>query len=160
MRTLSFASALVFVMLSSACADKSQNIEATYPVEPATSTTAGTTGGSTYSTYPATTGGGTYTSGTYSSGTMSDPALTSSSSTGSYDATYPVTTAPPAGGDETLSVGGGGGRAHTVQKGDTLYSLSRRYYNTPSRWRDIYSANRGVISDPNKLRVGTQLTIP
>ncbi len=154
MRTLSFASALIVVMLSSACADKNQNIEATYPVEPATSTTAGTTGGSTYSTYPATSSGGTY-----SSGNMSDPALTSSSGTGTYDATYPVTTAPPAGGDETLSVGSGG-RSHTVQKGDTLYSLSRRYYNTPSRWRDIYSANRGVISDPNKLRVGTQLTIP
>jgi nucleoid-associated protein YgaU len=52
------------------------------------------------------------------------------------------------------------GRMHLVGKGDTLYRLSRQYYGTASRWRDIYSANSDVLSDPNQLRVGQELIIP
>lgn len=61
-------------------------------------------------------------------------------------------------GEETLAPAGG--RTHTVQKGDTLYSLARKYYNNQSRWRDIYNANRDRISNPDKLRIGTELVIP
>jgi len=54
----------------------------------------------------------------------------------------------------------GGGRTHVVSKGDTLYSLARRYYNDQRRWRDIYEANRSSIADPNMIRVGQTLVIP
>ena|SRR3990172_4972846 len=54
----------------------------------------------------------------------------------------------------------GGGKSHTVQKGDTLYKLARTYYNDQSRWKDIYAANRAEIGDPNQIRVGQRLTIP
>lgn len=53
-----------------------------------------------------------------------------------------------------------GGQVYTVQKGDTLYKLARRFYNDQSRWRDIWTANKAQIPDPNKLRVGMKLTIP
>jgi len=53
-----------------------------------------------------------------------------------------------------------GGRAHTVAKGDTLYSLARKYYGDQRRWRDIYEANRSLVSDPNKIYVGQRLIIP
>lgn len=68
-----------------------------------------------------------------------------------------------AAGDDLSSAYGsdvGGGRTHVVAKGDTLFSLARKYYNDQRRWRDIYDANRGTISDPNMIRVGQQLVIP
>jgi len=51
-------------------------------------------------------------------------------------------------------------RTHVVQPGDTLSSISRQYYGTPSRWEDIFAANRGVIPNANSLRVGTELRLP
>jgi hypothetical protein len=53
-----------------------------------------------------------------------------------------------------------GARTHTVTKGDTLMSLSLRYYGTRSRWRDIYQANRGTMKNEGDIRIGSQLTIP
>lgn len=51
-------------------------------------------------------------------------------------------------------------RYHTVVKGDTLYGLARAYYGDQRRWKDVYEANRAVISDPNKIRIGQRLLIP
>ena len=51
-------------------------------------------------------------------------------------------------------------RYHTVVKKDTLYGLARTYYGDHHRWRDIYEANRSVISDPNKIRIGQRLLTP
>ena len=53
-----------------------------------------------------------------------------------------------------------GARYHTVVKKDTLYGLARMYYGDQRRWKDIFEANRSVISDPNKIRVGQRLLIP
>ena len=51
-------------------------------------------------------------------------------------------------------------RSHVVQPGDTLFSLSRLYYNSPHRWKDILEANSGSIDDPEKLKLGQTLKIP
>jgi len=51
-------------------------------------------------------------------------------------------------------------RYHTVSEGESLSSLARRYYGSPNRWSEIEAANRGVIGNPNALRVGTRLRIP
>lgn len=51
-------------------------------------------------------------------------------------------------------------RTHTVQSGDTLVRLSRRYFNNDDRWQDIYEANRDRIDNPDRLSVGTVLRIP
>lgn len=51
-------------------------------------------------------------------------------------------------------------RYHTVVKKDTLYRLARTYYGDHRRWRDIYEANRSIISDPNRIRIGQRLLIP
>lgn len=53
-----------------------------------------------------------------------------------------------------------GARYHTVVKKDTLFGLARQYYGDASKWKDIYEANRGKISDPNRIRVGDRLVIP
>jgi tetratricopeptide (TPR) repeat protein len=51
-------------------------------------------------------------------------------------------------------------RSYTVQSGDTLSTISRRFYGTPSRWIDIYQANRDRLSSENALRVGQDIRIP
>ena len=54
----------------------------------------------------------------------------------------------------------GPARSHVVQAGDTLFSLSRLYYNSPDKWKAILDANEKSIDDPGKLKIGQTLTIP
>jgi LysM repeat protein len=53
-----------------------------------------------------------------------------------------------------------GERTYVVQSGDTLFSVSRKFYRSPKRWKDILNANRKSIHDPKKLTVGQTLIIP
>jgi len=53
-----------------------------------------------------------------------------------------------------------GSHTYTVKEGDTLASISRKFYKTSKRWRDIRDANEGKVDDPNNLKEGTTLTIP
>ena len=53
-----------------------------------------------------------------------------------------------------------GDRSYMVQSGDTLFSISRKFYKSPTRWKDILNANRKNIHDPKKLTVGQTLVIP
>ncbi len=47
-----------------------------------------------------------------------------------------------------------GDRSYVVQSGDTLFSISRKFYKSPKRWKEILDANRKSIRDPKKLTVG------
>lgn len=49
---------------------------------------------------------------------------------------------------------------YTVQIGDTLSSISRRFYGSEARWRDIYNANRDKLPSPQSLKPGQILKIP
>ena len=53
-----------------------------------------------------------------------------------------------------------GARNYVVRDGDTLASISRRYYKTSGKWQKILNANRSVIDDPAKLKAGQTLVIP
>jgi tetratricopeptide (TPR) repeat protein len=53
-----------------------------------------------------------------------------------------------------------GDRSYIVQSGDTLFSISRKFYKSPKRWKEILNANRNSIHDPKKLTVGQTLVIP
>jgi tetratricopeptide (TPR) repeat protein len=53
-----------------------------------------------------------------------------------------------------------GDRSYIVQSGDTLFSISRKFYKSPVHWKDILNANRKNIHDPKKLTVGQTLVIP
>lgn len=60
-----------------------------------------------------------------------------------------------------LSLAGVAGAAtHTVAIGDNLSKLAQQYLGDSAKWNEIYEANKGVISDPNAIYVGQQLTIP
>jgi LysM repeat protein len=51
-------------------------------------------------------------------------------------------------------------RSYTVQAGDTLYGIAKRYYGHGRYWHGLYRANQSEISDPNLIYAGQVLTIP
>lgn len=53
----------------------------------------------------------------------------------------------PDGGAEGAAApsGTGTGGTYIVQKGDNLWDLSRKFYGTPSRCKDLYNANKDKI---------------
>lgn len=85
---------------------------------------------------------------------MYDPSQTGTGVTDPYAQSYPM----PA--DAGYTAPTGGSRYHTVQKKETLCSISRQYYGDAAKWKEIYAANRADIGDPNKIRVGQRLVIP
>jgi LysM repeat protein len=52
------------------------------------------------------------------------------------------------------------GQTYVVQSGDTLFSISRKFYKSPKRWKAILEANKTNIRDPKDLTVGQTLIIP
>ena len=53
-----------------------------------------------------------------------------------------------------------GSHTYTVKDGDTLASISRKFYKTSRRWKEIRDANEKKIDDPDNLKAGVTLTIP
>ncbi len=49
---------------------------------------------------------------------------------------------------------------YTVTKDDTLQTISKKFYNSYSKWPKIYEANKDKIPDPNRIKTGLVLTIP
>jgi LysM repeat protein len=52
------------------------------------------------------------------------------------------------------------GQTYVVQSGDTLVSISRKFYKSSKRWKAILEANKKNIRDPKDLTVGQTLVIP
>ena len=52
------------------------------------------------------------------------------------------------------------GTEYTVQKGDTLQKIAKKFYGSSSKWYRIYKANKGVLKSADKIRPGQKLTIP
>ena len=58
---------------------------------------------------------------------------------------------------EITNTGGQDG-SYTVQSGDNLSKISKLFYGNANKYEAIARANH--LSDPNKIQVGQQLTIP
>jgi nucleoid-associated protein YgaU len=58
----------------------------------------------------------------------------------------------------TGAAGVGGGKTHVVAKGETLGDISKAYFGTTTKWKQIVEANPGVR--PENLKVGQSLAIP
>ena len=65
--------------------------------------------------------------------------------------TPPAGPAPQPGEGETL---------YTVMRGDTLGTISMKFYGQVSRYMEIYRRNQGTLSDPNRIYAGQVLVIP
>jgi nucleoid-associated protein YgaU len=65
------------------------------------------------------------------------------------------------GSPSVIASPGVGGDTYEIQSGDTLATIAQQFYGDPSQWRRIYDANKDTIGDdPDKLKLGTKLTIP
>jgi len=49
---------------------------------------------------------------------------------------------------------------HTVVGGDTLSKISKKYYDDPMKYMDIFEANQPMLKDPDLVYVGQVLRIP
>jgi LysM repeat protein len=49
---------------------------------------------------------------------------------------------------------------YTVKAGDTLSKIAKGYYGDANRYMEIFNANKAVLSDPDKIKVGQELKIP
>ncbi|CAN5746440.1 hypothetical protein BH11PLA1_BH11PLA1_07350 [soil metagenome] len=53
-----------------------------------------------------------------------------------------------------------GGKTYTVQPGDTLSAIAKKFYGKPTQWPKIVAANSKTLPDPSKLKPGMELVIP
>ena len=49
---------------------------------------------------------------------------------------------------------------YTVEKGDTLQKISKKFYDSFSKWPRIYKANKDLIKNPDRIEPGITLRIP
>ena len=49
---------------------------------------------------------------------------------------------------------------YTVQGGDTLGKIAKRFYGDASQWKRIWEANRDSIANPDVIHVGQEFVIP
>jgi nucleoid-associated protein YgaU len=47
-----------------------------------------------------------------------------------------------------------------VKAGDSLSKISQQFYGNAHEYMRILYANKGKVSDPNKIQPGMELTIP
>lgn len=66
----------------------------------------------------------------------------------------------PGGADAQQAPEEDAGGRHTVERGESLWNLARRYYDDPFQWRRIYEANTGRIDDPHWIYPGQRFLIP
>ncbi len=53
-----------------------------------------------------------------------------------------------------------GGKKHVVQQGETLSNISKQYYGTTARWKEIWQANTNLIPKPEMLKPGMEVIVP
>jgi nucleoid-associated protein YgaU len=53
-----------------------------------------------------------------------------------------------------------GAREYTVEPGDTLSHIARKYYGTRFKWEKIYQANKPMMKNPDYIYVGQRIIIP
>ena len=72
----------------------------------------------------------------------------------------PKTMPPEQAAAEAEKAAKGKVRTYVVQAGDTLVSISKRFYQTPSRWKDILDANQNELANPDELKAGQTIILP
>jgi LysM repeat protein len=90
----------------------------------------------------------------------SEPTLSSGTEIRPGTRPAPSATLPARSAPSTSQPAAAATRRHTVSPGETLYSISKRYYGTGNDWRKIYLANRSVMTSETDMKVGTRLVIP
>jgi LysM repeat protein len=53
-----------------------------------------------------------------------------------------------------------GAREYTVEPGDTLSNIARKYYGVQFKWEKIFQANQPLMKNPDYIYVGQKIIIP
>jgi nucleoid-associated protein YgaU len=53
-----------------------------------------------------------------------------------------------------------GETTYTVKAGDTLSKIAQEKLGDPNAYMEIFNANKGLLTDPNKIKPGQVLKIP
>ena len=56
--------------------------------------------------------------------------------------------------------GGAGEQTYTVQSGDTLSAIAKKFYGNANAYMKIFEANKPMLSHPDKIYPGQLLRIP
>jgi LysM repeat protein len=72
----------------------------------------------------------------------------------------PKTNSPEQAAAEGEKAAKGKVRTYVVQAGDTLESISKKFYQTPTRWKDVLDANQNQVSNPGELKAGQTIILP
>ena len=67
---------------------------------------------------------------------------------------------PGAAHQQPTSTPGGAANTYTVQAGDTLSAISKKFYGDANDYMEIFNANKDQLSDPDKIKPGQVLKIP
>ena len=51
-------------------------------------------------------------------------------------------------------------QTYTVEKGDSLSRIAKRFYGDANAWPSIFEANRDLLDDPARIQPGQVLKIP
>lgn len=54
----------------------------------------------------------------------------------------------------------GGPRTHVVKDGESLWKIAKQELGSGARWKEIFEANRDVLSTPDAVHTGLRLRIP
>lgn len=63
-------------------------------------------------------------------------------------------------GDLTADINVQTGLTYTVQSGDTLGKIAKRFYGDAGHYKAIFGANTDQLSDPDRINVGQTLKLP
>ena len=66
----------------------------------------------------------------------------------------------PSVGDLTADINVQSGAVYTVESGDTLSKIAKRFYGNANAYQQIFEANSDQLDDPNQIRVGQELKLP
>jgi nucleoid-associated protein YgaU len=78
---------------------------------------------------------------------VADIKVNQSAAPSAAPASAPASTSPP---NET----------YTVQSGDTLSAIAKKFLGNPNAYMEIFNANKDQLSDPDKIKPGQVLKIP
>ena len=49
---------------------------------------------------------------------------------------------------------------YTIESGDSLSKIAKRFYGDPMKYKELFAANKEVIEDPDKIFPGQKIRIP
>lgn len=74
--------------------------------------------------------------------------------------TASATAAPASAATPTAAKETSGPRTHVVKEGESLWKIAKQELGSGARWKELYEANRDVLSTPDAVHSGMRLRLP